>query len=779
MFRVLECVWYQHDRAVEALAASIWIVAGLTLFLALAHAEESHADRRGLWRAMGGFAGGLGVWATHFVAMLAYRGGLPIGYAVMPTLLSAIVAIIGFWSATRIVAVVSPSRCAMAGTVTAFSVGAMHFIGMAGIQAQARISYDWKAVAVSAVIAVVLFTAAFAIFAGAKGYHRIWGATLASAVGVCVLHFTGMAATTLSYDPSLPRIAVETGREWLIGAIVASTMVVTLLTGASALIDRYLTDLKGFAGATLEGLAIVQDDRVVEVNARFAEWVGRPAEHLVGSNPESLLIAADGLPVVQSRAKPVEAVLRGDVGERVFEVAAHGIEYRGRSSQVLAVRDLTETKTAQRRIEYLARHDDLTGLPNRAMLHERLTRALALSRRTGEPLALLALDLDRFKTVNDIFGHAEGDRVLQAVAEMLKRCVRGADTVARLGGDEFVILQVGAPQPEGARQLAHRILELFREEMDPAMDPAAVGISLGVAICPQDGVEAAELHYAADIALYRTKTTGRGHVVFFDAQMDAESRERRQLEADLRHALARKQFHLVYQPLVRTRDGRASGYEALLRWTHPVRGEVLPDAFIGIAEDTGAILPIGEWVLRTACRDAAQWDEPLTLAVNISAVQFQVSTLEDIVISALEQSGLEPERLELEITESAMMSDRAETLRVLRALKHRGVRVVMDDFGTGYSSLGNLRSFPFDKIKIDRSFIQSMESDETARSIIRAIVGIGRSLGLPVVAEGVETSAQHRMVEAEGCMQAQGFYYGRPGEGPALASDQIPSAGAA
>lgn len=779
MFRVFECVLTQHDLFVVGLAAVIWIVGSLAFFLALARAQECRLERRASWLAIGGFAGGLGVWATHFVAMLAYDGALPIGYAFFPTLISAAAAILGLWTALRLLGQASATRCILAGIIAALSVGVMHFIGMSAIRTQARITYDWNAIAVSLAIAMSLFATAFYIFGHLKGGRRFFPAVSVSVLAVCALHFTSMSATTLKFDPTLVAVSATVGREWLIGAIVASTMVVVTLTGAATLIDRYLTDLKGFAGATLEGILIVRDHRIVEGNERFAEWMNSSPSDLVGLDPESLLAAKDGRPIIEVRDKAVEAVPRGGDAEQLFEVGVHEIEYRGRLSQVLAVRDLTEAKAAQRQIEHLARHDGLTGLPNRTLLQERLEHALALSRRTGEPLALMALDLDRFKAINDIFGHGEGDRILERVAVMLKRCVRGADTVARMGGDEFVILQVGSAQPDGARVLAHRILEVFREEMNPAMDPTAVGISLGVAVFPQDGADAAALHHAADIALYRAKTSGRGVAAFFDAQMDLEARQRRQLESDLRHAITRNQLYLVYQPLVTTADGKVSGYEALLRWTHPDRGEVPPDEFIPIAEDTGAILPIGEWVLRRACREAALWVEPLTLAVNISAVQFQVATLEETVISALMGAGLAPDRLELEITETALMRDRDQTVRVLHALKQRGVRVVMDDFGTGYSSLSNLQSFPFDKIKIDRSFIQTMEDDEAARSIIRAIVGIGKSLALPVVAEGVETDTQRRMVQEEGCPQAQGFFYGFPGAGPVSSAQQSGSQGRA
>lgn len=767
MFRVFECVMGQHDHLTVALAAVIWIIGSLSFFLALERARECRADRRSTWLAIGAVAGGLGVWATHFVAMLAYDGGLPIGFAFLPTLVSAAIAVGGFWGALKILGQFTAVQCIAAGVVAGLSVCAMHFAGMQAIRVQARVEFDWLAVAVSVVIAIALFSAAFYACAKLSGVRQILVAALASVVAVCALHFTSMSATLLVFDPTLPAVEIGRGREWLIGSVVGSTIVVIILTAISTLIDRYLTDLQGFAGATLEGIVIVRDHRIIEANLRFAEMMGQGQTALVGQNIESLMLAADDCPVAELRAKPVEAAPRGAGSDQVFEVAVHEFEYRGRASQVLAVRDLTESKAAQRQIEHLARHDGLTGLPNRTLLQERLAHALGLSHRNGEPVALLAIDLDRFKAVNDIFGHAEGDRVLQSVAALLTRCVRGADTVARIGGDEFVILNVGSEQPEGARALAHRILEMVGEEMDPALDPTAVGLSIGVAIYPKDGKDAETLHHAADIALYRAKMSGTGVATFFDTQMDVDARQRRKLESDLRHAILWDEFHIVYQPLVTTIDGRRSGYEALLRWVHPERGEVSPEEFIPIAEDTGAIISIGEWVLRHACYEAAAWSEPLNLAVNISAVQFQVATLEDMVLSALHTSGLDPDRLELEITETALMKDRAETIRVLHALKRRGVRIVMDDFGTGYSSLSNLQSFPFDKIKIDRSFIQTMENDEAARSIIRAIVGIGRSLALPVVAEGVETHAQQLMVQEEGCSQAQGYFYGCPDVGPA------------
>jgi diguanylate cyclase (GGDEF)-like protein/PAS domain S-box-containing protein len=766
MFTVLSCVWFQHDRLVVGLAALIWVLGSLAFFLALARAHECSESRRDSWTAVGATVGGLGVWATHFVAMLAYDGGMPIAFDPLPTVLSATIVVSGFWTALRVLGDLSPVRCATAGAVTVTGIGAMHFVGMSAVRTGAALSYDWGPIGLAAVLASGLFAAAYIAFARWKGARKIAVPALLSILAVCVLHFTGMSATILTPDPTLAPPANALGHEWMVGAIVAAASAVICLTAASVLLDRYLTDLRGFADATLEGLAIVREDRIIEANALFAQMVGRSQADVLGRSPDAFLFASDALPAATPREVSVEASCVGDHDGRVLEVAAHTLEYRGRPCQVLAVRDLTERKAAQRRIEHLARHDALTDLPNRALLDERLDHALHRARRGGEGVAVAALDLDRFKAVNDIFGHAEGDRVLQRVADILRGSVRATDTVARIGGDEFVVVQVGVAQPAGAEALTQRILDAFAEQMDMALDPMAVGVSIGVALSPDDGSDAVSLRQAADIALYRAKAVGRGVACFHDAGMDHDVLERRRLESDLRHAIRQGELSVVYQPLVETGDGGRSGYEALCRWTHAERGPISPELFIPLAEDTGSILSIGEWVLREACREAATWNETLSVAINISPVQLRVPAVADMILGVLTETGLSASRLELEVTETAFLKDREIVLATLHRLKAAGVRVVMDDFGTGYSSLSNLQSFPFDKIKIDRSFIGAMEDDDAARSIVRAIVGIGRSLNLPVVAEGVETEAQHRMVREEGCPQAQGYYFGRPGAAP-------------
>ena len=565
MFRVIECVWTQHDRLTVLMAAAIWTVGSLAFLLALARARECGPERRRTWLAIGGLAGGVGVWATHFVAMLAYNGALPIDFGLSVTTLSAVAAVAAFWLALRVLEDMSLKRCLLAAGIAVIGVAGMHFTGMAAMRVAAHVTYDWPSIIVGALIAYGLFAATFLLFARLTGLRRLLVAAIPAILAVCVLHFTAVAAIILTPDPTMPEVIASVGREWLVGAVVGATAVLIVLTFTAILVDRYLTDLRGLAAATLEGLAIVRDGAIIEANERLAAMLDTNAADLLGVSPDDRLVAADGLALCAPREKPVEATLRSAPGDKVLEIASHTIEYRGRPCDVLAVRDLTEAKAAQRKIEHLARHDGLTELPNRTLFQERLEQAVARCERSNESFAVLALDLDRFKAVNDIFGHAEGDRVLQTVADILRRATRSGDTAARVGGDEFLVLQLGADQPAGARAMADRILEIFRTELDPAIDPTAVGVSIGIALYPQDGRDAAALRHAADIALYRAKTTGRGRAAFFDAVMDREVRYRRQLESDLRHAITRKQLHLVYQPLVRTADSEATGYEALLR----------------------------------------------------------------------------------------------------------------------------------------------------------------------------------------------------------------------
>ncbi|MBR1218869.1 EAL domain-containing protein [Bradyrhizobium sp. U87765 SZCCT0131] len=439
---------------------------------------------------------------------------------------------------------------------------------------------------------------------------------------------------------------------------------------------------------------------------------------------------------------------------------------------LITYEDVTEQRKAESQIAFMARHDALTKLPNRSMLAERIEQAIAQAGR-GSNFAVFCLDLDNFKQVNDTLGHPVGDELLCAVADRLRACVREVDTVARLGGDEFAIIQSGIETPEDAARLARRIVECVAEPYEFGDQRIVIGCSVGISLAPGDGTYGEKLLKNADVALYRAKTDGRGTWRFFEPEMDAILQERRALELDLREAMERDQFDLFYQPLYDLSLNEICGFEALLRWRHPTRGLVPPDQFVPIAEEIGLIIPLGEWALRRACDEAAGWPNELKVAVNISAVQFRSPRLIDAVAEALALSRLPARRLELEITESVLLANSVETLATLHKLRGLGPRIALDDFGTGYSSLSYLRSFPFDKLKIDRSFVKDATTTDGSDLIVRAIISLGKSLGMRTTAEGVETLEQLNRMRAEGCSEAQGFLFSPPvpaGELPALLS---------
>jgi diguanylate cyclase (GGDEF)-like protein len=423
--------------------------------------------------------------------------------------------------------------------------------------------------------------------------------------------------------------------------------------------------------------------------------------------------------------------------------------------------DISEQRLTEARIRHLARHDPLTDLPNRSSFREQMELAVAAIGR-GETVAVLCVDLDHFKGVNDTLGHSLGDSLLEAVAERLKACARETDIVGRLGGDEFAILQGDSPLPEDAAALARRVVERLAEPFDIDGHHILIGASIGIAVAPADGRDAGTLMKNADLALYRAKGEGRGAFHFFEPDMEAAVRERRAIEVGLRLALARNELRLVYQPLLSLRENRITGFEALIRWDHPTRGTVSPEEFVPVAEETGLIIPIGEWVLRQACIAASSWSDDVTVAVNLSPIQFKNRNLIHHVTDALAESGLPAHRLELEITESLLLSDSDLTIKILHQLRKLGIGISMDDFGTGYSSLSHLRSFPFDKIKIDRSFVHELSSRGDSAAIVTAVIGLGRSLGITTTAEGVETEAQLEMVREQGCSEVQGFLFSPP-----------------
>jgi diguanylate cyclase (GGDEF)-like protein/PAS domain S-box-containing protein len=514
-----------------------------------------------------------------------------------------------------------------------------------------------------------------------------------------------------------------------------------------------------------------RDLRYLLINRAGEEYYGIPRSQMIGKSAHDVLPKASA-DLVTGLDRQLLATREYVVNEHILDTPGHGARVaasrripifnaRGEPEYLLAViDDITEKKQAQARIAYLAHHDPLTDLPNRAAFNERLAQVLGHAGQQGRMFAVICIDLDRFKEVNDVFGHGTGDDLLKEVSKRLKSVV-GDVFLARLGGDEFTVIVEGACEPADIAILAERMQSSLDGDIDINGNPLRTGMSAGVAIFPVDGVDATSLVTNADAALYRAKSEGRGSMRFFAADLDRQLRERRALQHDLRSAVARRELVLNYQPLARI-DGEVVGFEALVRWHHPVRGQVPPNVFIPVAEESGLIISIGEWVLREACREAASWPRPLNIAVNLSPVQFKHGDLPKLVHEILIETGLSPQRLEIEITESVLIGDFSRALSILRRLKSLGLRIAMDDFGTGYSSLSYLQSFPFDKIKIDQTFVANLECNAQSAAIVRAVIGLGRGLSVPIAAEGVETREQLDFLSSEACDEIQGYLIGHP-----------------
>jgi diguanylate cyclase (GGDEF)-like protein/PAS domain S-box-containing protein len=508
--------------------------------------------------------------------------------------------------------------------------------------------------------------------------------------------------------------------------------------------------------------------------------INRAAEKYLGVDRSVMLGKTAGDVMPRSSAELIEAedrklIEKGEVafldehavatpanGTRIVTATRLPVKTADGTPQYLisVINDLTERKHDEQRIEHMARHDPLTDLPNRAAFNDCIASTIGLAAGSRESFALLYMDLDRFKAVNDVFGNAIGDGLLREVGRRLAAVSHGA-FLARLGGDEFAVITPTGMQPAAIETLAERLSAVLDSDIEISGNTLRVGATIGIGIYPQDGTDAATLIANADAALFRAKAEMRGSIRFFEISMDKQLRERRALQQDLRSASVHDELALHYQPQAHI-NGDVTGFEALVRWHHPRHGLVPPDTFIPLAEESGLIVTMGEWILRTACREAASWPRPLHIAINLSPVQFQHGDLPRLVHQILLETGLAPSRLELEITEGVLIGDFTRAVAVLRRLKALGVRIAMDDFGTGYSSLSYLQSFPFDKIKIDQAFVANLGHSQQAATIIRAVIALGRGLNLPVVAEGVETEEQRQFLASENCNEIQGYYVGRP-----------------
>jgi diguanylate cyclase (GGDEF)-like protein len=531
----------------------------------------------------------------------------------------------------------------------------------------------------------------------------------------------------------------------------------------------------------LQGLMMFdQDDKLLVANRRFARLFGLPDDALKsGMTYQEMTECVIAIGNVTAgdmegvRHWRSDQINRNSLLASTYELSdgrTFMISHQPMESGWLATyEDITERRAAESRIAHMAHHDALTNLPNRVLFHQKLEQALALAGR-GREMALLCLDLDQFKAVNDTLGHPIGDALLQAVAQRLAERTRETDTVARLGGDEFAVVQSPIDKPSEATNFAQRLIDLLDEPFEVAGHQIVIGTSIGIAFAPQDGLDPDQLLKNADLALYRAKVDGRGIYRLFHAEMDAQMQARRLLELDLRQALRVGQLEVFYQPLVDVQTGTVSGLEALLRWRHPERGIIPPSNFIPLAEEIGLIVPIGEFVLQQACATAASWPGTPRIAINLSPAQFKSRNLLSAVAAALRNSCLPADRLELEVTETVMLQDTDTTLATLHQLRALGVHIAMDDFGTGYSSLSYLRRFPFDRIKIDQSFIRELGKTRDCGAIVRAVATLSNELGIETTAEGVETQDQLDALTLAGCTEVQGYLFS-----PAVPAIEVPA----
>lgn len=539
---------------------------------------------------------------------------------------------------------------------------------------------------------------------------------------------------------------------------------------------------------SLEGIIITDGKGVIlAANAAVVQATGYSKEELIGSNPRMF---NSGRQPKEFYASMWEAIMHdgqwkgeiwnkrknGEIYPEWLSISAITDKQGVVTNYIGIFIDISKQKEAERLLDYQAHHDALTGLPNRVLFNDRLLMGIAKAKRNDQSLAVMFIDIDHFKYINDTFGHNEGDNLLQAVAKRLKACLRAEDTLSRMGGDEFTILLQDLTG-EGTELVARKILDAMKLPFNIGEHKLYVTASIGISVYPKDGDKPMELLKNSDTAMYRAKEDGRNNLRFFRSSMQEFSVRRIQMEEDLRHALKRQEFKVYYQPQVDLVDGRISGVEALLRWERPGVGLIPPGQFISMAEETGLILPMGEWVLRVACKQCKTWHDKgwrgLRVAVNLSARQFQQTDFVDVVAGILSETGLDPECLELELTESIAMQNAAETVVVLHGLKRIGVQISIDDFGTGYSSLGYLKRFPIDRLKVDQSFVAGIVEDPNDAAIIIAVITLAHNLGLKVIAEGVETGEQLDFLKMHFCNEVQGYLLGRPMPAEELVEQQV------
>jgi diguanylate cyclase (GGDEF)-like protein/PAS domain S-box-containing protein len=766
MHIIYSCLRDAHDQTLLWLAAAVCVIGVYASISISRHAGRLDGRSRAGWAAVAIAAAGCTAWATHMIGLLAFQPGMLSGFDPFLTLLSLLLTILGIGISMRssIGARNRGDRLA-SGILLGLSIAVLHYLGQAAYLVNGHVSWDHRLVALSLILSLPLFGGAIVISGDRNRNLRQLTAPMLI-VAIAVLHFSGMAALNLTFDPRVelpdsalpPEIVAPIVASVCIGLVLLAFLGLRFSLAAQAQAARDRNRLKQLADLAVEGLAICQGGIIDAVNDSLVNLVGYSKPELTGRAVSSLLPEVNLAQIPEREEQDAELHV-ADGSVIPVRLLRKVVTIGKIDHTVLAIRDQRERLRTEQKIRSLAYSDTLTGLANRLQFNQLLAESCGQASATGEPFSLLLLDLDRFKFVNDTFGHAIGDALLKRVADRLRACGPSIKAIARLGGDEFALIVEDDPSADA---VAADIVDLLGRPFLIDGSVIEIAASVGIAVALKDGNQPSHLARNADLALYSAKHAGGSTHHRFDRGMSERAEARRVLELDLRRALAREEFVVHYQPQVDPRDGRYQGAEALVRWHHPTRGTVSPADFIPLAEEIGLIGPLGEWVLRTACEEARHWPAHLTVAVNLSPVQFRDSALAANVLRILTETGLPASRLELEITEGALLQDEENTYKILHDLRAVGVRISMDDFGTGYSSLSYLRRFPFNKIKIDRSFVQQVPEDRECVAIIQAVTTLAAKLRMTVTVEGVETSEQRAFTVSEGCDQIQGFLISRP-----------------
>ncbi|WP_417459912.1 EAL domain-containing protein [Kordiimonas sp.] len=775
--RIFDSLLHGHDFRVLLLAMFLALFCAVTCLSLLQRARVCAEQERKRWLIITAISIGCGIWATHMIASLGWDLRMPVKHSVLMSGIAGLVSI-AVVGAGFMIATYNRTRRArlLSGIIVGAGIASTHFIEMASISVQGTLFFDPRFSSVALITGVALSGASFVVMNKTDDAVRQILAALLLAGAMIATHVVAVAGITVTVDPSLvvpDKLVSDTVMGFTVSIAAIALLSASLAMAASDFrvnrggaveVDR----LRSLADAAIEGIVVVDHGgHIVNANQSFLSLVGNSMRGLSGADfsryfrdfPSGQTITE----MAEAGMKLEEATLLSATAEEIpTELYFKSAIVSGEAHNVAVVRDLRERRAAEQRINFLANYDVLTGLANRQLLMDRLQHAMEAAEEAEQKVILHYLDIDGFKEMNTAIGQRAADQLLKFFAGRLTGSLRGMVTVARIGADQFCIAQEAVKLQESAELLHERLRRKLAQPFTVAGQEIKLTACVGTSIAPDDASTPAHLLARAEIAMKKAKGQGRGTFCFYEFAADKALEDRRRLKIELSRALTDGEIFLLYQPQFDIDSGEIAGFEALARWRHKERGIISPVEFIPLAEESGLIVDIGEWIFREACREAASWNKPLRIAVNLSPLQFVDDNLPEKIAAMLDNCGLDATRLELEITEGVLIEDEVRALAMLTRLKEKGILLAMDDFGTGYSSLSYLRQFPFDKLKIDKSFITDLKNDQQALGIVKGMIGLAHGLDIPVLAEGVENEAQLAMLRLEHGDEVQGFYTGKP-----------------